>query len=193
MPMVFDETYFTDGTRGYKNYQNYPHFAQRALWIKNNLSGSILEVGCAYGYLMAELKALGITIEGVDKSKYIKFHLLTNIAGHVTIADISDVVLIEGQYDWITSWNTLDCLDNEDHAIAVAEVLNTAKNQLHILSMGEKRSKYTDMGYFIRDILFWRKLLPNAVLVCSECKAVYNPITFKFSHIPLHTGKGVSD
>lgn len=192
MPLAFDEDYFNASETGYKEYRNFPHFRQRAEWVRENLSGEILEVGCAYGYMMFELNQLGMIITGVDKSIYATNRVDDLIANKVVTADVKDII-VSGQYDWMISWNTLDCLDDEDHAVAVAAVLNTAKNQLHVLCMSEVQGRYTKLNYFIRDVSFWRNLLPNAILVCVECKKVYNPTALEISKVPLHTAKGVSD
>lgn len=187
--MNFDEEYFN--TIGYKNYRNYPHFRQRAEWIKNNLSGGILEIGCAYGFLIEELNKLGIMIGGIDISEYAISQASILLKDQVKVSSASVII---NYYDWIISWNVLDCLDSESHAKEVADVMNAASNnQLHIISMIDLKEKYTNLGYFIRDAAFWKILLPNAVLVDCESGAVYNPTAFKFSQIPLHTGKGASD
>jgi len=187
--MIFDEAYFNGA--GYKRYYNFLHFTKRANWIKDNLSGKILEVGCAHGYLIYELDKVDVHIAGVDKSEYVGNQLVPSVASRVTIADITRVVIPDGYYDWIISWNTLDCLDNEAHAIKVAEKLNESKNQLHVLCMSGQN--YKDDGYFIKDISYWRNLLPKAYLVCHECGTVYVPEGYRaLSQIPLSWEK-VSD
>lgn len=179
---------------GYKNYFNYPHFKQRAQWIQDNLSGSILEVGCAAGYLILEARKLGVTISGIDKSKYIVEQSSSEIASQIILDDIVNIDPEKVHFDWIVSWNVLDCLNDDIYAKKVADILNSISvNQLHVLCMSEQRNKYTGLGYFIRDVMFWRGLFPDVVLVCSECRKVYNPTMFGFSQIPLHVGKGVSD
>ena len=186
--MDFDATYF-NGESGYKQYQNYPHFVARALWVSNNLQGKILELGSAYGYLLEELFNIdeSIYIRGVDKSAFAKSQADLSIKDKIYTVDIANAD-IQTQYDWIISWNVLDCLDSKAHAIVVANTLNSTRaNQLHVLSM--EGDKYRELGYFIHDYTYWRSLLPNAILICAECNKVYNPTEFKFSQIPLHSGK----
>ena len=182
--MIFDEEYFS--SVGYTKYRNFPHFRERAKWIKANLVGSILEVGCAYGYLLYELHKIGVTAVGVDISSYVGTQLLPEISDRVLITDIADVV-IEEKYDWIVSWNVLDCLDDDQHAIQVAGVLNKGSvDQLHIIQMCERENNYTDQGYFIRDYNYWRSLLPSAYLVSMTPQLVYVPRGKpRLSQIPL--------
>lgn len=183
VPLTFDEDYFINGI-GYRNYSNYPHFKQRAEWIRDNLSGSILEVGCAAGYLIFEAYKLGIAISGIDKSKYIVDQSPSEIVSQIVLGDVVNIDS-ELHFDWIISWNLLDCLDDDIHAENVADVLNSiGSNQLHVLCMSGQ--KYADEGYLIRDYVYWHGLLPEAHLVSFENKKVYNS---SFSKIPLCWGQ----
>lgn len=194
LPPTFDEDYFKGGH--YHLYQNYAHFRERATWTANNLSGSILEVGCAYGYLILELDKLGISISGVDLSSYAVGNADKSITSRIVIGDIADQKYSSNNFDWIISWNTLECLRDDQHAEAVASVLNNAaKSQLHIISMvgNSNSASYLLNGYFMRSLEYWRKLLPDAVFVCSECRRVYSfPGQDDLHNIPLHFKKGVS-
>lgn len=195
MAIIYNKEFFNDGV-GYQKYKNYSHFSQRADWIKSNLKGKILEIGCAFGFLIEELNSMGIQIEGIDKSEYATSQINESISNKIITKDIADHIFLTNEYDWIISWNTLDCLDDEIHAENIASILNKGtKNQLHIISMHESPNSlsYIRDGYFLKTSKYWRNLFPNAILVCSECKKIYNPTTFDFSKIPLHFKKGVSN
>jgi len=178
MSLKFDESYFTTNENGMRKYKNFPHFKDRALWIKDNLSGGILEIGCAYGFLIEELNKLGIMIGGIDISEYAISQANTSIKDQVKVSSASVII---NYYDWIISWNVLDCLQSDEHAFQIAQSLNShAKNQLHILCMSGK--DYIKQGYFVRDYSYWRKLLPNAHLICYKCGTNYSDL---FSKVPL--------
>ncbi len=194
MPIIFNEKYFNED--GYGGYKNYPHFALRADWINKNLTGNILEIGSAFGFLIEELSLLNIEIEGIEKSEYAVSQNNSSIKNKITTKDVVNHIFLTDEYDWIISWNTLDCLDDETHAENVASTLNKGtKNQLHIISMHENPNSpsYIRDGYFMKSSKYWCNLFPNAILVCSECRKVYNPTSFDFSKIPLHFNKGVSE
>lgn len=173
MSLNFDESYFTTKDEGMKGYRNFPHFKERALWVQANLSGSILEVGCAFGFLIYELDKLGVSIYGVDKSEYAGTQLAPEIANRVSIVDVMDMMIGQDHYDWIISWNLLDCLDDDEHAKNVSYTLNMGGSQLHVVCMSGQR--YTDQGYFIRDYNYWRNLFPDAYLVDHETRTMYVP------------------
>ena len=53
--MIFDEEFYNGGV-GYPKYSNYPYFKSRAEWIKITFPDEkIIEIGCAYGYLLEHL------------------------------------------------------------------------------------------------------------------------------------------
>lgn len=184
MPLIFDEKYFTE--TGYSPYKNSPHFRERARWIEQNLSGTILEVGCAAGYLIDELDFLGITIEGLDKSSYIVGIAPTSIADRITIGDIANLsTFYSSQFEWIISWNVLDCLDSDSHAQQVCSQLNAlGKNQLHVIATDGDHFK--QQGYFIQNYAYWRNLLPNATII-EEMGRVNSSLSL--SKVPLSFGR----
>lgn len=187
MSLNFDEEYFVSSSNGYINYRKYPHFSQRAQWIKDNLTGNVLEVGCSYGYMLEELTALSIECYGIDKSSYADTKVNVNIKAKYECIDIKDYS-IGIPFDWCVSWNVLDCLDSEADAVLVITKLKTlATNQLHVICMSGQN--FIDQGYFIRDYNYWRNLLPDAYLVDYETKTVYVPNGEKLlSKVPLCWG-----
>lgn len=164
------------------NYQNFPHFKDRAVWIKDNLSGSILEIGCAFGFLIYELNKLGVTAYGLDQSSYALSQAPSEIIDQLALGLIKD---LNTNYDWIISWNVLDCLKDESDALQVAQILTTyATNQLHIIQT-DGEEDYTKQGYFIREYDYWRTLLPDAHII-EEMGFVHSSLSF--SKIPLSFG-----
>ena len=144
-----------------------------------------MEIGCAYGFLIEELNKIDMRIIGLDKSEHA--YEQSNVKGQIALNEIITFPYASKEYDWVISWNVMDCLDSESYAELVANRLNfAAKNQLHIISMSESINKnYSNEGYFIKSYDYWREIFPDAILVCSECKIVYDPLK-RFSKIPLH-------
>ena len=157
---------------GYKKYIDFPHFLRRALWLKGTLTGKVMEIGCAFGFLVKHAREVGIDCYGLDKSEYAISQAPKEITEYLIKSDVKDYNF--EVFDWIISWNVLDCLDNEAHAKAIADTMNTSKaTQIHILCMNN--GSYEADGYFIRDYTFWQKLLLEAYLVSYECGTVYTP------------------
>jgi len=181
MALIFDEKYFNE--TAYLKYQHYPHFKTRAEWIKNNIKGTILVIGCAYGYLLEELEKLGIIAYGVEKSEYAYSQIKSSIKERVYNCDIIDLQVDPDLFDWVISWNVLDCLDGDKHASQVAKVLsNITQNQLHVVATHEQ---YIKDGYMVRPISYWTKLFPGQI-ICFECGKIYNQDNIiTFTQVPL--------
>jgi cyclopropane fatty-acyl-phospholipid synthase-like methyltransferase len=187
MSLNFNESYFNDPDEGYREYQNYPHFNQRATWIKNNLTGNLLEVGCGYGYLLHELTLQGVECFGIDSSPHVDTKVSNDLKARYEKIDIKDYS-VGVPYDWCVSWNVLDCLKDEIDAQTIATKLKQfATSQLHVICM--EGTHFTKQGYFIRSYEYWRNLLPNAYLVDYDAKIVHVPTgERKLSDIPLCWG-----
>ena len=100
-----------------------------------------------------------------------------------------DIVNVDcSRANYIFSWNVLDCL-NEQKAVEIAKHLNKFKaQQIHVVCCLEDKTsyKYIDQGYFIKSIDYWRKLLPNAIIVEYGTEHVYGSKSLK---IPLSSHK----
>lgn len=155
-------------------------------------------VGCAYGYLIEALDAIGITAYGVDKSQYAKDHAPAGIVSRITVSDIKDMIWDTNEWDWIISWNLLDTLDDEQHAIDVCAVLkDAAVKQLHIIAMDcldePSKQRYVEQGYYIKTQSYWTEKLPNAYIIGVGCGTIYIPSGYtSISAVPL-LGSAVSD
>lgn len=175
MTLIFDADYFNNSDIGYREYQNYPHFLKRATWIADNLKGSVLVLGSAYGYLVEELVRLNIPTNGIDNSEYVYSRADESIKSMLIRADIRDYV--HGfKFDWAVSWNVLESLDD------ISNVQSLADNHLHIICMSD--ASYEKLGYNMRSYEYYREQLPDAVLVDYDTCETY-PATFDFKGIPL--------
>ncbi len=67
----YDEAYFHGGSKGYGDYSYHPRWMDVARWVKSRWQPtSVLDVGCAKGFLVQELRMLGVEAYGVDISEY---------------------------------------------------------------------------------------------------------------------------
>ena len=181
MAITFDEDYFN--SVGYKNYSDYPHFQARAQWIATNLEvkDGVMILGGGLGYTAMHLQELGIKAAVLEVSQYcFDNKVIENFYLNPTEVKWND-------YDWIVSWNVLDCL-SYDTVDLVCEMLNSFKGQqLHILCCAghESSERFINSGYFIQSHDYWRTKLPTANLVCYDCEAT---ILGNVSKVPLCWG-----
>lgn len=122
---------FFDGDRKYGyggfNYSSrfwhpvIPTFKQHWELDRNS---SILDVGCAKGFMMHDLVELipGITVKGVDVSEYAVAHAIDNMKPHVQVACATKLPFPDKSFDITISINTVHNLEREECARALQEI-----------------------------------------------------------------------
>ena len=104
---------FFDGDRkfGYGGFNYSPRFWQPVVptFQKHfNLTGSssLLDIGCAKGFMMHDLAELipGITISGVDISKYAIDNALEDIKPYVQVADAKSLPFADNSFDVVIGY-----------------------------------------------------------------------------------------
>ena len=122
---------FFDGDRqyGYGGFKYFPRFWQPVIptFQKHfGLTGrsSLLDVGCAKGFMLHDLVELipGITVSGVDVSDYAIAHAMDDIKSKVQVADANDLPFADNSFDVVIAINTIHNLDRDNCAQALREI-----------------------------------------------------------------------
>lgn len=185
--LEFNEEYFK--TEGYNNYKDYPHFRKRADFIRDvikPLKGVII-FGGAIGHVNKYLTFFGMNNINWETSEY-----CFENKDLVCAMEPDDTKIDFDKYDWIISWNVLDC-QNENNINETLVKLNAFKGkQIHIICCDEHESSenFKEQGYFIKTHDYWQTALPNACLICYDCKKVIQLPTgySKITKVPLCWG-----
>lgn len=127
---------FFDGDRrhGYGGFNYMPRFWQPVIptfqqHFGLSASSSVLDVGCAKGFMlhdMAEL-ILGITVKGVDVSDYAIAHAIDDMKPHVSVASATKLPFADKSFDVVISINTVHNLVRDDCAEALREIERVAR------------------------------------------------------------------
>ena len=122
---------FFDGDRkhGYGGFGYLPRFWQPVIptfqeHFNLDSSSSLLDVGCAKGFMIHDMTELipGITVKGVDISEYAIENAIDSIMPHVQVANAMNLPFEDNSFDVVIAINTLHNLDKEDFAVALREV-----------------------------------------------------------------------
>lgn len=122
---------FFDGDRrvGYGGFGYMPRFWQPVIPTFQSHWGltaesSVLDVGCAKGFMMHDMAALipGITVKGIDVSDYAIGQAIEDMRPHVQVADARSLPFADHSFDIVISINTIHNLDREDCAQALREI-----------------------------------------------------------------------
>ena len=122
---------FFDGSRnhGYGGFNYFPKFWQpviptfRQHWSLTKDS-SLLDVGCAKGFMLHDLKNLipGIRVNGIDISEYAIKHAMPDIANDVQVASADKLPFEDDSFDVAISINTVHNLEREECGKALQEI-----------------------------------------------------------------------
>ena len=122
---------FFDGDRrhGYGGFNYMPRFWQPVIPTLQQYFGltsgsSLLDVGCAKGFMLHDLAQLipGITVKGVDVSEYAIENAIEDMEPHVQVADARKLPFADKSFDVVIAVNTVHNLERADCAQALREI-----------------------------------------------------------------------
>ncbi|MCA3700400.1 MAG: class I SAM-dependent methyltransferase, partial [Brevundimonas sp.] len=122
---------FFDGDRahGYGGFSYNPRFWTPVIPTFQSHFGlkagdSVLDVGCAKGFMMHDMAALipGIQVKGVDVSAYAIENAIEDMRDHVQVASADRLPFPDKSFDVVISVNTIHNLAEADCARALSEI-----------------------------------------------------------------------
>jgi SAM-dependent methyltransferase len=139
----YDETYF-DG-HGKSNYACYTvssspfalHAdAVAAMLHAARLTGPVLDVGCAKGYLVYLLRQRGIEAYGVDWSEYAIAHANPDVRPYLRRASALELPFGDREFALAVTFDVLEHLDAAGAERALVECARVSEAQLHQVNTG---------------------------------------------------------
>lgn len=127
---------FFDGDRrhGYGGFNYMPRFWQPVIptfqqHFGLSASSSVLDVGCAKGFMLHDMAELipGITVKGVDVSDYAIAHAIDDMKPHLSVASAVKLPFADKSFDVVISVNTVHNLVRDDCAAALREIERVAR------------------------------------------------------------------
>jgi len=132
---------FFDGNRnhGYGGFYYSPRFWRPVIptfqqhWDLDKHS-SILDVGCAKGFMMHDLaeSVPGIVVKGVDVSEYAIEHAIDDMKPHVQVACATKLPFLDKSFDVTIAINTVHNLEREECAKALQEIERVSRKSSFI-------------------------------------------------------------
>ena len=128
---------FFDGDRnhGYGGFNYFPRFWQPVIptfqehWGLSKNS-SILDVGCAKGFMLHDLAQLipGITVKGIDISEYAIENAIEDMKSHVQVANATKLPFEDQSFDVVISINSIHNLERDECGRALQEIERVSRN-----------------------------------------------------------------
>lgn len=132
---------FFDGDRrhGYGGFSYQPRFWQPVIptlqqHFELTAGSSLLDVGCAKGFMLHDLATLipGITVKGVDISGYAIENAMDDVKPHVQVANATQLPFPDHSFDVVISINTVHNLDQAECGEALREIMRVSKGRAYI-------------------------------------------------------------
>ncbi len=132
---------FFDGDRnfGYGGFKYNSKFWQPVIpdFIKHwdlNKNSSLLDVGCAKGFMLYDLmlKVPGIKLKGIDISQYAIDNSKMEVKSLLKVANAKKLPFPDKSFDVVVSINTIHNLDKVDCALALKEISRVSKKHSFI-------------------------------------------------------------
>lgn len=132
---------FFDGDRrqGYGGFSYMPRFWRPVIPTLQqhfglSASSSVLDVGCAKGFMMHDMAELipGITVKGIDVSEYAIANAIDDMKSHVQVADARKLPFADNTFDVVISINTIHNLEREECGQALREIQRVSKRGAYI-------------------------------------------------------------
>jgi SAM-dependent methyltransferase len=131
----FGEEFFDgDRTHGYGGFNYHPRFWQPVVptfkvhWGLTSDS-SILDVGCAKGFMMHDFAELipEITVKGIDVSEYAVKNSIEDMRPHVQVADAKSLPFEDKSFDYVISVTTIHNLERAELVQSLREIERVAR------------------------------------------------------------------
>ena len=132
---------FFDGDRnqGYGGFKYMSRFWQPVVptfkdYWQLTESSSLLDVGCAKGFMLHDLAELipGITVKGIDVSPYAIEHAMDDIKPHVQVANATQLPFADKSFDVVISINTVHNLERTECGRALREIERVSRGKSFI-------------------------------------------------------------
>jgi len=138
--MQFGRAFFDgDRNQGYGGFKYMSRFWQPVVptfkdyWQLTG-SSSLLDVGCAKGFMLHDIAELipNITVNGVDISQYAIEHAMDDIKPHVQVANATQLPFSDKSFDVVISINTVHNLERADCGRALQEIERVSRGKSFI-------------------------------------------------------------
>ncbi len=118
----------------------------------------MLEIGCAKGFLVKDLRDLGADAYGLDVSQYAVDNIEPGMAPYITQGDARSALASynRNQFDFVISLRFLECIAEPDLPDLISEMARISRHQYHVID-----TRPPSAFYVVHDLDWWAALFPK--------------------------------
>jgi SAM-dependent methyltransferase len=141
--------------------------------FKDLASKSLLDVGCAKGFMLFELKKMvpGIKVAGIDISKYAIANCLPSVREDVQVGNAVRLPFRDDSFDIVISINTVHNLELEDCKEALREISRVAQRGSFVTVDAYSNEQQ-------RERMFAWNLTAKTILSVEEWKSLFEEVGY---------------
>jgi len=163
-PNVFEKDYFegrtSNYTAGYRDYEPYFDFLIKKILAKR--PSSVLEIGCAYGFIIKRLLRRGIFAVGIDVSEWATKQ---GISPNIIRASATHLPFKDKTFDLCFSNDVLDHIHIASIEQVVKEITRVSHRAYHIISCKSLEDDRDITHKTMMPINWWRERLPSSFTI----------------------------
>ncbi len=172
MTHPYTKGYFTNKEgSNYSAYEDGKQFEIRAETIRDRFQPtSVLDVGCARGFLVGHLRAMGINANGIDISDWAVGSVPPDgLGSFLTCADVTKgLPYKDGEFDLVISQDFLEHIDEKAIPALIKEMTRVGKRQFHIITTPEYTMYGDETHVCMKPLDWWREQFKDSPDVVLE-------------------------
>ena len=187
---IYDKDYYENGIATNKsNYVNYSwdrlekYFQRTANYIKEVFSpATVLDVGCAKGYLVKALTELNIDAKGIDPSKYAISEADEDIKDLLQNDIVQAIKYDDNSFDLVTCFDVMEHIPEKDIDKAINEMLRITKKWLVIRLVTKRIDNDIDNSHeTIHEKEWWHERITKAGGIIEPAENYTNKAVWWFN------------
>lgn len=134
---------------------------------------SVLDVGCAKGFMLHDMAALipGIRLCGVDVSEYAIANIIDDMRANVNVADARALPFADKSFDIVISINTIHNLERDECGRALQEIERVSRRGAFITVDAYRNEEE-------REAMFAWNLTAKTIMSVDEWKAFFSEVGY---------------
>jgi len=173
---IFENPDYWCGELGYRpglngiGYQDFPiHQVKVEHILARRPKGKLLDIGCAFGYLVKRLRDKGIDAFGIDISQYALSQSPEDVKPYLKHGSADNLPWSDKYFDMIVTFGTLEHLGSEILPKAISEIKRVAKRGIIAVTPGDDPYFDNDITHQTKQPLsWWRAQFPPGFEVRSD-------------------------
>lgn len=125
----------------------------KSIFDENQMAGKkVLEIGCAKGFMVKDLRDLGVDAYGVDVSQYAIDNCEPEVTPYLYVGDARTELsqFSNNEFDLVYSLRFLECVSEIDIPNLISEMKRISKYQFHVVDE-QPNSDF----YLVHDLQWW--------------------------------------